>query len=89
MLDARHELKVFGRGTTEFLASPQQLLAYLREMPDEKVLVVNNLSAERQTFKNPYPGNHLVVLHAEGFLMDSDRQEMLFDPHGFGWFLVL
>ncbi len=89
MLDARRTVKVFGRGTTTFLNAPDHFLAYLRETEEEKVLVVNNLSAEKHVFKNPHTDNHLIVLHAEGFQMDTERQEMSFEPYGFGWFLVL
>lgn len=89
MLAARQSMKVFGRGKTRFLDSPKELLAYVREMPGEKALVVNNLSSEPQTFQTPFPDDHLVVLQNEGFLMDDHRQVMMFEPNGFAWFAVI
>ncbi len=89
MLDARRSLKVFGRGTTVFINTPDYLLAYLRETEEEKVLVINNLSSQQQTFRHPFTDNNLIVLYVNGFQMDTDRNEMRFDPHGFGWFLIL
>ena len=89
MLDARRSVKVFGRGTTKFLDVPDQFLAYERETEHEKVFVVNNLSSQSQSLKNLFQNNHLIVLHDEGFQMDTERQEMYFEPYGFGWFLVV
>ena len=89
MLAARQSMKVFGRGETRFLGSPNEILAYVREMPGEKVLVVNNLSSEPQTFNHPFPDENLVVLHNEGFLMDDHREEIKLEPHGFVWFVVV
>ncbi len=89
MLAVRQAMKVFGRGETLFLPSQNAILAYVREMPGEKVLVVNNLSSTNQVYKHPFPDNHLIVLHNEGFLMDDNKQEMLFKPYGFAWFVVM
>lgn len=89
MISARQSMKVFGRGTTTFVASKKEILAYIRETHDEKVLVINNLSVNTQSLKNPLPNNDLIILHAEGFLMDHENQQMKFEPHGFGWFTVL
>ena len=80
---------VFGRGKTKFLDSPKYIISYLREMPEENVLVVNNLSSEPQFFDHPFPEKNMIILHAEGFLMDDSKQRMKFDPHGFAWFAVV
>lgn len=89
MLAARKSMKVFGRGTTNFLDAPKQILAYTREMPGEEVLVVNNLSSSNSAYIHPFPDKDLVVLHAEGFQMDDATQNMKFEPHGFAWFAVI
>jgi len=89
MLTARKSMKVFGRGKTNFLESPKQILSYIRDLPEEKVLVVNNLSSKPQTYTHPIPDSNLVILHSEGFQMDDANQAMKFEPHGFGWFGVI
>ena len=96
MLNARKEMKVFGRGKTEFFqvnadihSHQQKALVYTRDMPGEKVLVVNNLSAEKIEINHPLPKSNLVVLHAEGFSMNDASQSMKLEPHGFAWFGVI
>lgn len=89
MLNARKSMKVFGRGETHFLESQDQILVYERVLPEEKVLVLNNLSASDQAIANPHADKNLVVLHAEEFTMDTDSQKMKFGPHGFAWFALL
>jgi len=89
MVTARKSMKVFGRGKTNFLESPKQILSYTRDLPEEKVLVVNNLSSKPQTYTHPMPDSTLVILHSEGFLMDDANQAMKFEPHGFGWFGII
>lgn len=89
MLSARKSMKVFGRGSTNFLDAPKQIAAYKREMPGEEVVVVNNLSSEKVSYKHPLSGKDMIVLHAEGFQMDDSSQDMVFEPHGFAWFAVL
>jgi maltose alpha-D-glucosyltransferase/alpha-amylase len=89
MLNARKSMKVFGRGETLFLESQKEILIYERILPNEKVLVVNNLSDSNQAIANPYADKNLVVLHAEEFTMDTDSQQMKFGSHGFAWFVIL
>ena len=89
MLEARKSMKVFGRGKTNFLPSPENLLIYTREMPGEKVVILNNLSSQDQKAAHPVPDSNLVILHAEGFTMDEENQVMKFEPHGFAWFAVM
>ena len=89
MLDARQSTKVFGRGTTNFMESQNELLVYTRETEKEKVLVINNLSDADQQFENPFQDNDLMILHIEEFGMDDEIQAMKFGPHGFAWFKVL
>jgi maltose alpha-D-glucosyltransferase / alpha-amylase len=89
MLKARKSMEVFGRGKTSFLNSPDYILSYLREMPEENVLVVNNLSSLPKTCDHPFPEKNLIILHSEGFLMDDEKLQMKFDPHGFAWFAIV
>lgn len=89
MLNARKSMKVFGRGATHFIDSPKELLAYERVMPDQTVIVVNNLSSSPQVFDHPVPEKNLVILHAEEFKMDDDMHSMKFGPHGFAWFALI
>jgi maltose alpha-D-glucosyltransferase/alpha-amylase len=49
LIKTRNSYRVFGRGTMEFLRpSNHRVLAYIRELANEKILVVNNLSASAQ-----------------------------------------
>ncbi|HEX5483583.1 MAG TPA: maltose alpha-D-glucosyltransferase [Terriglobia bacterium] len=49
MIKIRKSTRVFSRGSLEFLApANHQVLAYIRELGQEKVLVVNNLSSSAQ-----------------------------------------
>jgi maltose alpha-D-glucosyltransferase/alpha-amylase len=89
LLSARKSLKAFGRGSTNFLKSSKQILAYTREFAEEKALVVNNLSSADHVFNHPLPDQDLIILHAEGFTMDDSRHLMKFEPHGFAWFAVV
>ena len=89
LLSARKSLKAFGRGSTNFLKSSKQILAYTREFAEEKALVVNNLSSADHVFNHPMPDQDLIILHAEGFTMDDSRHLMKFEPHGFAWFAVV
>jgi len=89
MLKARRSMKVFGRGETNFLDSPDYILSYMREMENEKVLVVNNLSSDAKSYPHPLPESNLIILHSEGFLMDDENQLLKMEPHGFVWFALL
>jgi len=49
ILQVRRSTRVFGRGSIEFLKpANHRVLAYLRSLDSEKVLVVNNLSSTAQ-----------------------------------------
>ena len=89
MLSARKTMSVFGRGDTDFMESNVEILAYTRNLPDERVLVVNNLSSKHQKYSHPIHDKNLIILHAEGFLMNDASQVMQFEPHGFAWFAVV
>ncbi|HEY2462333.1 MAG TPA: maltose alpha-D-glucosyltransferase [Candidatus Acidoferrum sp.] len=49
VIKTRNSFRVFSRGTIEFLDPPNhRVLAYVRMLGDEKILVVNNLSSSAQ-----------------------------------------
>ena len=49
IIRVRKTTKAFGRGTLEFLSSPNhRILAYFRELGKDKILIVNNLSSSAQ-----------------------------------------
>jgi maltose alpha-D-glucosyltransferase/alpha-amylase len=49
MINVRKSSRVFSRGSIEFLSpSNHRVLAYVRQLDDEKVLIVNNLSKSAQ-----------------------------------------
>jgi glycosidase len=89
MLNTRKSTTVFGRGTTTFLDTQEEILAYIRKTDSEEVLVINNLSSGKQSISHPYPDRNMVILHAEGLLIDDDKQTLTLEPHGFAWFALL
>ena len=49
LIEVRRSTRVFGRGTIEFLLpTNHRVLAYLRSLGDEQILIVNNLSSSAQ-----------------------------------------
>jgi maltose alpha-D-glucosyltransferase / alpha-amylase len=49
LIDVRNSVRVFSRGSIEFLCpSNHRILAYVRQLGEKKVLVVNNLSKSAQ-----------------------------------------
>ncbi|MEE4258186.1 MAG: alpha-amylase family glycosyl hydrolase [Bacteroidales bacterium] len=96
MLNARKQYKVFGRGMTEFIETPDLLsnksksvLSYFRTHDDIRILVINNLSEKAVIIDHPLPDHDLALLYPKGFTMDEGSNSMHFDAFGFAWFLVL
>jgi maltose alpha-D-glucosyltransferase/alpha-amylase len=49
LIQVRRSTRVFGRGSIEFLRpANHRVLAYIRSLEDEQILVVNNLSSSAQ-----------------------------------------
>jgi maltose alpha-D-glucosyltransferase/alpha-amylase len=49
LIDVRKSTKIFGRGSIEFLRpSNHRVLAYVRQLEDQKILIVNNLASSAQ-----------------------------------------
>lgn len=96
MLNTRKQYKVFGRGSTDFIETPDLLtgnksvlLSYFREYDNLKIMVVNNLSDKMAQFNNPLPEDDLALLQPKGFTIDEGSNTMQLEPYGFAWFLVL
>ncbi len=96
MLNTRKDHPAFGRGNTEFVdvldsdgQPTDKVLAYLRSISDENVLVLNNLSGETIEIKHPLPENHVFVLNLNGFSYDEEKQSFLLEPYGFVWMGVV
>lgn len=96
MLNTRKQYKVFGRGSTDFIETPDfltgnksVLLSYFREYDNLKIMVVNNLSDKMAQFNNPLPEDDLALLQPKGFTIDEGSNTMQLEPYGFAWFLVL
>ncbi len=88
----RRSSRVFGRGTLEFLTPPNhRVLAYVRELGNERVLVVNNLSSSAQAveldlrrFKGTIP---IEMFGGNPFPRVMDRPYLLtLGPYQFYWF---
>jgi maltose alpha-D-glucosyltransferase/alpha-amylase len=81
----------FGRGRLTLL-KPDQLciLAYLRQYQDETILVLNNLSAQRQLFSiewEPFANHRLVDLFTalEPTATPSSTRRFELEPYAFRW----
>ena len=90
MLNTRKEYPAFGRGKTGFVNTENNnILAYLRIYQNEQIFVVNNLSKNKTTVKNPFVEKNLFVLNQNGFLYDDEAGKIILAPHGFVWFEVI
>lgn len=92
LLNTRKEHPAFGRGNTEFIdvvetngKPTDKVLAYVRSMADENILVLNNLSDEPIEIRHPLAENHTFVLNLQGFAFDEDAHSIQLDPYGFVW----
>ena len=96
-LDATHHNgpqidRVFGRGSIEFLyPANHRILAYVRRLGDETVLVVNNLSSTAQAVEldlRRYKGNILIEMFGKNiFPRVGDLPYLLtMGPYQFYWF---
>ncbi len=92
VIRVRKTSKVFGRGTLEFLDTPNhRVLAYIRELEKEKILVVNNLSSSAQAaelnlhrFKGAIP---IEMFGGNPFPRVGDLPYLLtLAPYQFFWF---
>jgi maltose alpha-D-glucosyltransferase/alpha-amylase len=92
IMSVRRSTAVFGRGSIEFLyPANHRILAYLRRMGRETVLVVNNLSSSAQAVEldlKQYKGNILIEMFGNNiFPRVGDLPYLLtLGPYQFFWF---
>jgi maltose alpha-D-glucosyltransferase/alpha-amylase len=93
LLNTRKEHPAFGRGHTEFIdtvnlagRNANQVLAYFRSMPEENILVINNLSGRQVEIKHPLSENNTFILSANGFSYNEEKESIVLEPYGFVWF---
>jgi len=92
LISARKSTQVFGRGSIEFLhPANHRVLAYVRQLKNETVLVVNNLSSSAQAVEldlRRYKGNILVEMFGRNiFPRIGDLPYLLtMGPYQFFWF---
>ncbi|MBW3631165.1 MAG: putative maltokinase, partial [Gemmatimonadetes bacterium] len=94
LIQVRRQHHAFGRGSIEFLAPENpHVLAYIRELEGDVLLVVNNLSAMAQAFRldlSAYAGRVPVELLGQtDFLpIDETPYALTLSPYGFFWFAL-
>jgi maltose alpha-D-glucosyltransferase / alpha-amylase len=92
MIAVRRSTAVFGRGSIEFLhPANHRILAYVRRLGNEVVLVVNNLSSSAQAVEldlRRYKGNILIEMFGRNiFPRVGDLPYLLtMGPYQFFWF---
>jgi maltose alpha-D-glucosyltransferase/alpha-amylase len=92
VIATRKSTQVFGRGSIEFLhPANHRVLAYVRQLKNETVLVVNNLSSSAQAVEldlRRYKGNILVEMAGRNiFPRIGDLPYLLtMGPYQFYWF---
>jgi len=92
IITVRRSTEVFGKGSIEFLyPSNHRILAYVRRLENEAVLVVNNLSSTAQAVEldlRRYKGNILIEMFGKNiFPRVGDLPYLLtMGPYQFYWF---
>jgi maltose alpha-D-glucosyltransferase/alpha-amylase len=92
LISVRRSTKVFGNGSVEFLRPKNhRILAYIRRLGNETVLVVNNLSSAAQAVEldlRQYKGNILIEMFGRNvFPRIGDLPYLLtLGPYQFYWF---
>jgi len=92
IITVRRSTGVFGRGSIEFLyPANHRILAYVRRLGNEAVLVVNNLSSTAQAVEldlRRYKGNILIEMSGKNmFPRVGDLPYLLtMGPYQFYWF---
>ena len=83
---------MFGRGSIEFLhPANHRILAYVRRLGDETVLVVNNLSSTAQAVEldlRRYKGNILIEMFGKNMFprVNDLLYRLTMGPYQFYWF---
>src|SRR5207247_3888317 len=93
IIAVRRSTGAFGRGSIEFLyPANHRILAYLRKLGKETVLVVNNLSSSAQALEldlKAYRGNILIEMFGRNIFMRIDEQPFVLTMvhYQFYWFI--
>jgi maltose alpha-D-glucosyltransferase/alpha-amylase len=92
MIQLRRSTRVFGRGSINFLRpANHRVLAYVRQLGDERVLVINNLSSSAHAVEldlNQFEGLIPIEMFGGNPFPRIKRQPYLvtLGPHQFYWF---
>jgi maltose alpha-D-glucosyltransferase/alpha-amylase len=92
IIGVRKSTQVFGRGSIEFLhPANHRVLAYVRQLKSETVLVVNNLSSSAQAVEldlKRYEGNILIEMFGKNIFPRVGKLPYLLTlgPYQFFWF---
>jgi len=92
LISVRKSTPVFGRGSMEYLhPANHRVLAYLRQLNKETVLVVNNLSSSAQSVEldlQPYKGNILIEMFGRNIFprVRELPYPLTLGPYQFYWF---
>jgi len=94
LIKIRKSTAVFGRGSIQFLyPANHRVLAYVRKLGNETILVVNNLSSAAQAVEldlKPYKGNILVEMFGRNVFPRIGELPYLLTmgPYQFYWFKI-
>jgi maltose alpha-D-glucosyltransferase / alpha-amylase len=94
LIKIRKSTAVFGRGSIQFLyPANHRVLAYVRKLGNETILVVNNLSSSAQAVEldlKPYKGNILVEMFGRNVFPRIGELPYLLTmgPYQFYWFKI-
>jgi maltose alpha-D-glucosyltransferase/alpha-amylase len=92
IINTRRSTPVFGSGSIEFLyPANHRVLAYVRQLGNEKILIVNNLSSAAQAVEldlRRYKGNLLIEMFGKNFFPRIGELPYLLTmgPYQFYWF---
>jgi maltose alpha-D-glucosyltransferase/alpha-amylase len=92
LIAVRKTTNVFGSGSIEFLyPANHRILAYVRKLANETILVVNNLSDTAQAVEldlSPYKGNILIEMFGRNIFPRVGQLPYLLTlgPYSFYWF---
>jgi maltose alpha-D-glucosyltransferase/alpha-amylase len=92
IIAVRRSNAVFGRGSIEFLyPANHRILAYVRKLGNENVLIVNNLSSSAQAVEldlRRYKGNILIEMFGNNMFPRVGELPYLLTlgPYQFYWF---
>ncbi len=95
LLNTRKKYPAFGRGTTDFVdisnfnnQIQDGALAFTRTYQGETLFVVNNLTDNCISLKNPFTEHHLFVINLKGFAYNKESWAFELKPYGFVWFAL-